>query len=119
MLILVITAPDQEPRHWLKVAGRLADQSYPRRFLPGFARRRGPIKGGNSYAVRQQLPYKCFPTGLGSPPGPQYSEERADWIRKHVIDHMVGQRHRRLAAANGRLLEVLRAAGLDGRRECP
>jgi hypothetical protein len=77
------------------------------------------MKRGNSYAARQRLPYKCFPEDWGSPPGRPYSEERADWIRKRVIDHMVTQRFRRLAAANGRLLAILRSAELDGRRECP
>ena len=67
----------------------------------------------------QRLPYKCFPEDWGSPPGRPYSEERADWIREHVKDHMVAQRYRRLAAANGRLLAILRSAELDGRRECP
>ena len=60
-----------------------------------------------------------FPEDWGSPPGRPYSEERADWIRKRVLDHMVTQRYRRLAAANGRLLAILRSAELDGRRECP
>ena len=75
------------------------------------------MKRGNSYAVRQQLPYKCFPEDCGSPPGWPYSEERAEWIRRHVKDDMVTQRYRRLEAANGRLLAVLRTAELNGRRE--
>ena len=60
-----------------------------------------------------------FPVDWGSPAGRPYSEERADWIRKRVIDHMVTQRFRRLAAANGRLLAILRSAELDWRREGP
>jgi hypothetical protein len=67
----------------------------------------------------QRLPYKCFPRGLGFATWAAVREERADWIRKHVIDHMVTERYRRLAAANGRPLAVLRAAELDGRRGCP
>jgi hypothetical protein len=59
------------------------------------------------------------PEDWGSPPGRPYSEERAHWISKHVKDHMVTQRYRRLADANGRLLVVLRAAELNRRRECP
>jgi hypothetical protein len=46
-------------------------------------------------------------------------EERAYWIRKHVKDRIVTQRYRRLAAANGRLLAILRSSELDGRREGP
>ena len=60
-----------------------------------------------------------FPVDWGSPAGRPYSEERADWIREHVKDHMVRQRYHRLAAANGRLLAILRAAELDWRREGP
>jgi hypothetical protein len=58
-----------------------------------------------------------FPEDWGLPPGRPYSDERADWIRKRVIDHMVTQRYRRLAAANGR--PILRAAELNERRESP
>ena len=56
---------------------------------------------------------------LGYTTGAAGLEERADWIRKHVKDHMVTQRYHRLAAASGGLLAVLRAAELDGRRESP
>jgi hypothetical protein len=46
-------------------------------------------------------------------------EERAYWIRKHVKDRIVTQRYRRLAAANGRLLAILRSSELDVHREGP
>jgi hypothetical protein len=50
-----------------------------------------------------------FPQDWGSPPGRPYSEERADSIRKRVTDHVVTQRYRRLAAANGRPESMLTA----------
>jgi hypothetical protein len=73
----------------------------------------GDIEAGDGVRV------STFPESWGPPPGRQYSEERASWVKNHVREHMITAPFRRLAEVNGRLLAILRAAELDRRHECP
>jgi O-acetyl-ADP-ribose deacetylase (regulator of RNase III) len=67
---------------------------------------------GNSFRT-------SVPRGVGPATGRAILAGTGRLDQEHVIDHMVTQRYRRLAAVNGRLLAILRAAELDGRRESP
>jgi len=60
---------------------------------------------------------RSLPAEWGRPPGSQFSEERATWIREQVRRHVATGPLRELAARDRRLLNVLRLAELDRRRE--
>lgn len=63
-----------------------------------------------------------FPAEWGPPRGRPLSEERVAWVRSKV--EQFGSRsplsvYRKLAAADGRLLAILRAAELEAKRRGP
>ena len=62
---------------------------------------------------------RSFPASWSRPRGSQFSEERAAWIREQVKRHSASAPLRELAARDRRQLAVLRAVGLERRRESP
>jgi hypothetical protein len=71
-----------------------------------------------------------YPARWGRPEGEQYSERRTDWVRAKVVERWeadviaawnldVLTAHRRLAARDGQLLAILRAAELNRRKYGP
>ena len=57
-----------------------------------------------------------FPVEWGHPPGRQFSEERASWVRRKVGEHRALTAHRQLAARAARLMLILQRADLMRRR---
>lgn len=60
-----------------------------------------------------------FPRAWGTPPGSQFSEERAAWVRDRVREHDIGRPLRQLAAADARLLWNLRIALHERNKRTP
>lgn len=64
-------------------------------------------------------PSSTFPAELGFPPGRPYSEERGRWLREKVKTHVITERFRHLADANGRALILMQRALLRAKRNGP
>jgi hypothetical protein len=66
--------------------------------------------------------WDTFPPDWGIPPGSQFSEERAAWVRSKVCEHQRWTPARvraALAAKDHRLMWALRAIELESRRVGP
>ena len=60
-----------------------------------------------------------FPRSWGRPPGDQFSEERARWVREKVAEHRQTAPLPNLTERNHRFLWMLRIAELERKRETP
>ncbi len=72
---------------------------------------------GTEYATVGGSP--DFPVSWGPPPGRQYSEARAIWVRSHAQEEARWVPMRQLARADIRLLNTLRLAYVNQRRNGP
>ena len=60
-----------------------------------------------------------FPAEWGTPQGSQFSEARAAWVRRNVEARIGLAPYRQLAAADARLLSLLRQAQIQAREKGP